>query len=51
MALGEAPSSETDSRYDWRAANNEILSQLDKKVTRWKKILGTINPYSWVATR
>lgn len=51
MALGEAASCETDDRYDWRAASHEILNQLDKKVPRWKKIVGTINPYSWVTTR
>ena len=49
--LGDHTWRQTDQDFDWQAASKEVLTQLDSKIPVWKKLLGNLNPYSWLATR
>jgi len=50
-ALGDQSWQQSEQEFNWNTANKEVLKQLDRKIPRWKKVLGTLNPYSWLTTR
>ncbi|MBT8146074.1 MAG: transglutaminase-like domain-containing protein, partial [Gammaproteobacteria bacterium] len=37
--------------FNWNSTSKEISTQLHNKIPRWKKLLGVLNPYSWLTTR
>ncbi len=50
-ALGSSDWQRTDQVFDWSGVSNDVLRQLDSKIPLWKKLLGSLNPYSWLSTR
>jgi transglutaminase-like putative cysteine protease len=50
-ALGNGDWQQVDQEFDWNRASDSVLRQLDSKIPRWKKLLGILNPYSWLSTR
>ena len=50
-ALGDQSSQQSRQDFNWNTASKEIVMQLDSKIPRWKKLLGILNPYSWLTTR
>ncbi len=50
-ALGSAESARFETDFNWSTVSKRVSEQVNSHVPLWKKILGTLNPYSWVATR
>lgn len=49
-ALGRPTPGTDDTAFNWQSSHAELRRQLEQKVPRWKRVLGTLNPYSWLAT-
>ena len=50
-ALGDNSWRQPGQDFNWNEASKEVLVQLKPKIPRWRKLLGLVNPYSWLATR
>ncbi|MCH8176021.1 MAG: hypothetical protein IIC59_12665, partial [Proteobacteria bacterium] len=49
-ALGDADSLDID-RDQWQALRDNISKEIQHNVVTWKKVLASLNPFTWVLSK